>query len=636
MVDTISIYIHADAPYAGTWIPLNDGRVLAERNGVLPKLQPIFDFVPGDRSPPPAPKHATAASTKPRVPRQAAQQRRPARKSQAQQPAQGYTAAATHSSAAQYAPLHNPYQDHMQEDTSQLDDGTPEDNATIASESAFDDYDPAYSHPHSHTRKKRRLVEDQMSQADKEHRLWADELLDYFMLSSTPDTLPQTAPAPPANANLDHPIDDKGHTALHWAAAMGDIEVVKDLIRRGANIDVQAKTGETPLMRAVCFTNCFDKLNMERVASLLIRTINMQEWTGSTVVHLIAQSTARKSKYQCARYYADCVLNAAASVLSPMEIERVLNEQDHGGDTAITVAARTGARKCVRSFIGRNAAVDIPNHVGETADGLIVMLNKRRQERDRRQLSSSPFGGDSMQAGPVQPPPRLNGGGGAPFDYLGSTTTGTFGDSMDGVYKSDAALSLTTSTMPTLFSKAKELATAFESELAEKEAELAEAERVAMMRKQELDDIRRKHDHLKVTELEMSAGGTETDAMLGEQLSVLERECEGLTEEEQMVALRELIGEQDGDGDTKDPNAVMREQLELARQIVTLQQNRRRLVKFIVEGLAVAGVGERQAEYKRLITSALGVREEEVEGMLPDIVAELEEWRGLEGVGVGA
>lgn len=60
----------------GTWVPLAEGRILAERNGVLDKLLPIFDFVPGDRSPPPAPKHATAASNKPKTSRQSAAARR--------------------------------------------------------------------------------------------------------------------------------------------------------------------------------------------------------------------------------------------------------------------------------------------------------------------------------------------------------------------------------------------------------------------------------------------------------------------------------------------------------------------------------------------------------------------------------
>src|SRR4051812_42548373 len=55
----------------GTWIPLPEGRQLAERNNILTKLAPIFDYVAGDHSPPPAPKH-TSAPSKPRAPRKSA------------------------------------------------------------------------------------------------------------------------------------------------------------------------------------------------------------------------------------------------------------------------------------------------------------------------------------------------------------------------------------------------------------------------------------------------------------------------------------------------------------------------------------------------------------------------------------
>lgn len=54
----------------GTWIPLRDGRALAERNGVLDKLRPIFDYIPGEKSPPQAPKHTTN-SNKPKIPKPA-------------------------------------------------------------------------------------------------------------------------------------------------------------------------------------------------------------------------------------------------------------------------------------------------------------------------------------------------------------------------------------------------------------------------------------------------------------------------------------------------------------------------------------------------------------------------------------
>lgn len=48
----------------GTWVPLQKGRELAERNGVYEKLRPLFEYKAGDISPPQAPKHTTAASNK--------------------------------------------------------------------------------------------------------------------------------------------------------------------------------------------------------------------------------------------------------------------------------------------------------------------------------------------------------------------------------------------------------------------------------------------------------------------------------------------------------------------------------------------------------------------------------------------
>ncbi len=67
----------------GTWVPLPSGRDLALRNGVFEKLRPIFDYVPGDISPPQAPKHTTAASNKLKLPKQAPIRRVPSTSSPA-------------------------------------------------------------------------------------------------------------------------------------------------------------------------------------------------------------------------------------------------------------------------------------------------------------------------------------------------------------------------------------------------------------------------------------------------------------------------------------------------------------------------------------------------------------------------
>ncbi|KAK4546738.1 hypothetical protein LTR36_001470 [Oleoguttula mirabilis] len=654
--------------YQGTWIPLPDGRDLAAKNGVLDKLMPIFAFVAGDRSPPPAPKHATAASSKPRVPRgQAAQRKAPA------------------------PPIYRHVQEYEAVDTS-MHDETP-DNDTVASESQFaEEYADMAQYTGS---RKRRRVEDPVSQADKDHQLWADELLDYFMLQDNPlDSLPNP-PAPPANANLNRPIDERGHTALHWAAAMGDLEVVKDLIRLGASIDAQSKNGETPLMRSVIFTNCHDKQCMEKLASLLIRTVNMQEWLGgSTVFHHIAGITQSKKKYECARYYMDCILNKMAEVLSPDQIERIINEPDGNGDTAITIAARNGARKCVRSLIGRNAAVDVANGRGETADQLIVQLNHRRQERNRGALSSSPFQADGPHPAvglAVQPPP-ING---IPFDPLGarnalhssllttSTPNGTASlSAAQDVYKSEAALTLTSSLLPSLITKTRTLASSIEAEIAEKDAELAEAERLVQLRRAESEALRKTAEELRVKELEQTSGGAESDADLVLELEELERECEALIKEEEGIALAGLLEKSAASAGaappllpspattdssssqprttktTKTPTTahahahahaedLLRQKLDTARQLVACARQRRGLIAEIVHYLGLAGAGEgatgggrrweTHEQYRRLITGALGVREEDVAEMLPEIVGELEEWRrGMGGEGVGA
>ena len=618
--------IFADTTFTiGTWIPLPDGKDLAVKNGVYEKLRPIFDYVPGDRSPPPAPKHATAASAKPRAPRAPAQPRR--------------------------QPVHSQVQpDYDAMDTSMRDEQTP-DNATAVSESAYRDYDNS-QYINSH---KRRRVEDPMSQADKEHQLWADDLLDYFMLQdSATDGMPP-APAPPATANLNRPIDDKGHTALHWAAAMGDIEVVKDLVRRGANIDVQSKNGETPLMRAVIFTNSHDRQNMDKLAGLLIRTVNMQEWFGNTVFHHIANTTQRKSKYLCARYYVDCLLNKMAEILSPDQVEQILNRTDQNGDTAITIAARYGARKCVRSLMGRNAAVDIVNTVGETADQLIVQLNQRRQERVHhgRQLSSSPFqadGGNPTLGGAVQPPAFSSNG--IPFDPLvpHSSINGGSSSNLNGTaefYKSDAALAITSNIMPTVFTKVKTLASTLDAEIAEKDAELAEAERVLAIRRAEIETLKKRADEIRIKEMaQMNGvdGEFESDDALEQELAELENECRVLTEQEEALALRKLLNQEisksqhDTDpADEQEEETLLHTKLTQARLLGTFLRERKELVDQMVQHLSVAGLGDgeiRKEQYMRLLAGALSLGMEHVEALLPEVVAELEEWKGLEGVGV--
>ena len=57
--------------YQGTWIPLEAGSALAQRNNVYDRLRPIFEYIPGNESPPPAPRHVSKPKVlkKPAVPK---------------------------------------------------------------------------------------------------------------------------------------------------------------------------------------------------------------------------------------------------------------------------------------------------------------------------------------------------------------------------------------------------------------------------------------------------------------------------------------------------------------------------------------------------------------------------------------
>ncbi|TID18399.1 apses-domain-containing protein [Venturia nashicola] len=598
--------------YQGTWIPLPDGRGLAERNNVLEKLLPIFDFTPGDRSPPPAPKHATAATNRPRAPRQPAAARRVANTGNAPQQsapkAKKLRAPAVTASQATPVPEH----DYDAASVGQYhEDGTP-DNITVVSESMVDD--DAYLQYGSSKKRKRA---DQMSLQDQQHQIWADQLLDYFMLLESEESMP-SPPEPPPSVNLDRPIDEKGHSAMHWAAAMGDIAVVKSLIQSGARIDCLSNNLETPLMRAVMFTNNFDKQTMKQLVRILAQTVHKTDWFGSTVFHHISATTSSKNKYLSARYYMDTIINVLQETWRPDRITDLLNVQDQNGDTAVMIAAKHGARKCVRSLLGRNVSVDVPNAAGETADDLIRDLNTRRRfhnvSRSGREASSSPFAPDGR-----------GGANGETNMMIEKLMNGVGVQIKAPQYRSATANSLITRIAPSFQERVKSLALGFETEFESKTTEEAEITRVIEKRAGEIDLLERQIAELGAIDKEFANGSIEEDEREEEELAQLEREAQSLLELEQREDLRQMVAKNAQLPPPQSANGAANGNLGFAQKLQAAQADRQRLVKTIVGALGSAGLGERQEGYKRLIHGAIGVREDEIEGMLDEVLATLED-----------
>jgi len=499
------------------------------------------------------------------------------------------------------------------------EDETP-DNGTLLSES---DGELIHNSQYSGTRKRKRGVEkpQQMSLNDQQHLLWSDELLDYFMLQHSHEP-PSNAPEPPPSVDINRPVDDKGHTPMHWAAAMGDLNIVQDLIRRGARIDTLASNGETPLMRAVMFTNNWAQQTMERLIGILHSTVGSKDWFGSTVFHQIAMMTCSKSKYSCARYYLEAILATLNEYYAADQIKILLDQQDHNGDTAIMIAARFGARKCVRILMDHGANAEIPNASGEVADDLIRDLNARRRDRQVQGSSS-----------PALPAPI----GIHAADVVHSSTNSLaahLAKPKPPTYRSEAA-SMLASQLPFLInSRTEALAAALEASLGERELELREAERLLVQRRSEIDTLRNKSVAL-ASQFEDAASGdfavnngspNALDEQQKRELESLSREAEALLEAEQAAEIRRVLHEEEANilpDDQQDFN----ETLQLARSLHGLQAARPALMSSVVAAQALAGVGQNHHIYKRLIQAALKIKAEDVENLLPDILNELQDGR---------
>ncbi|KAL8948456.1 MAG: hypothetical protein Q9222_005364, partial [Ikaeria aurantiellina] len=576
--------------YQGTWVPLHEGRLLAERNGALGKLLPIFDFVPGPISPPQAPKHQTAASNKgPRVPK-VSQVRRNA-----------------------MPPPSQMSEDHYDGISAQLND----DDSIVPSEIGSESYpgeDDIMSRQQAASRKRKRGPE--VSYKEQQHTLYADNLLDYFMLSESDRFYRLEPPQPPEGFEVNRPIDDQGHTALHWGAAMGDIDTIRMFISRRARIAIPNIRGETPLIRAVLFTNNYEKETMPKLVDILLDTIMERDRYGATVLHHVAMTTKSSSRKKSARYYLNVLLTKLSDILSPQDFARFLEVRDNNGDTAVHIVARHNARKCVRIFLGRGVNVEIPNNNHETAAEIMQRSHAYRVEDFTAMTSSSP----------VQPGGSLlaNGSGGGlpnndPFNsgaVITKPNASSFPSSSQ--YETQSAQSFSNSFGPTVNDKALQMTLAMEDELQSMDASLAETSRLIDATASERSAVRQRTWQLSVEDERSGdgAGGEDGDEIrqLEEQNRRFVAANESLSEQEQhrflhgeirkregLVPVEVLENGTGGTNNDNDNEETLKRKLGAALSLAAEQARRRDLSRELVKAQAQAGMSEKGEICKRIV-----------------------------------
>ncbi|KIK65642.1 hypothetical protein GYMLUDRAFT_70735 [Collybiopsis luxurians FD-317 M1] len=353
--------------YQGTWIPLERGLALAKQYNCEHLLRPIIDFQPAAKSPPLAPKHLVSAGTG---------ASRPGRRNAH---VEGSTAPVNTRSSRRQTQDVNPASD--DQDTLSVagsEDGSMTPSPSEASSSSrtpspINSPEP-YGSNGINPRRKRRSIDN--GYGDHHHgrnsisdaRAYGDQILEYFI--SDTNQVPAILINPPIDFDPNMAIDDDGHTALHWACAMGRIRIVKLLLTAGADIFKVNKAGQTPLMRSVMFANNYDVRKFPELYELLHRsTLNIDNYN-RTVFHHVVDVAMSKGKTHAARYYMETILSRLADY--PKELADVINFQDEDGETALTMAARCRSKRLVKILIDHGADPKIVNNDGKSTEDYIL------------------------------------------------------------------------------------------------------------------------------------------------------------------------------------------------------------------------------------------------------------------------
>lgn len=185
-----------------------------------------------------------------------------------------------------------------------------------------------------------------------------------------------------SGSDLDYPLDQYANTALHWAATLARVNVMRLLISKGANIFRGNAAGQTPLMAAVAVNNCLDHGCFPELLELLAPLIELRDDQGRTILHHIAVASGVKGRAASSKYYLEALLeflvrnttsqnsqsSFEGSSSKPIGLMRFMSEmvnaRDVAGNTALNLVARIGNRSIIQQLLEVKADPTIPNYKG--------------------------------------------------------------------------------------------------------------------------------------------------------------------------------------------------------------------------------------------------------------------------------
>jgi ankyrin repeat protein len=203
-------------------------------------------------------------------------------------------------------------------------------------------------------------------------------ILDLFTDSSNTDFSHHPAIKQLSGSDLDLPLDQSANTALHWAATLARVPLMRLLISRGASIFRGNIAGETPLMAAVQVNNNLDHSSFPELLEILAPLIEVRDAKGRTILHHIAVACGIKGRAASSKYYLEALLeflvrNQATSDPSIGMVKTIglmrfmsemVNARDISGNTALNLVSRIGNRSIIQQLMEVQADPTIANYKG--------------------------------------------------------------------------------------------------------------------------------------------------------------------------------------------------------------------------------------------------------------------------------
>jgi regulatory protein SWI6 len=187
-----------------------------------------------------------------------------------------------------------------------------------------------------------------------------------------------------SGADLDIPLDQTANTALHWAATLARVPLMRVLLAKGANIFRGNIAGETPLMSAVMVNNNLDHSCFPELLELLAPLIEIRDAKGRTILHHIACTCGIKGRAVSSKYYLEALLeflvrsNSSSAGNSSQDsnnglprpiglmrfMSEMVNAKDMTGSTALLMVARIGNKSIIQQLLEVQADPTIANNNG--------------------------------------------------------------------------------------------------------------------------------------------------------------------------------------------------------------------------------------------------------------------------------